>query len=223
MKFKTFLAMYKNIIILVWWLMILVIFKIWNNFVFENGSSLLFVFLIVVLPLTLYIFGIVYKNSLLKQKSLKKKPLFENIQSDYEANKLQKIFSDEIEKLKLNVEKKEEKIMLHNNQVAIVFERHYSQIKLIQTKVVYYFYYGTHFTSITSFDQKMLQFHSPNYLYNQVKTQLAKLLECSLTYMENKKCYKLIDSTTNKVLYDSAKKPKAKQKYNKVIQIELLK
>ena len=65
--------MYKNIIILVWWLAILVIFKVWNNFNFSNGNSILFIILIVVFPLALYIFGVIYKKKLLKQKNLRKK------------------------------------------------------------------------------------------------------------------------------------------------------
>lgn len=95
--------MYKNIIILVWWLAILVIFKVWNNFNFSNGNSILFIILIVVFPLALYIFGVIYKKKLLKQKNLRKKPFFEIIQDDYKTKKLQKEFLEQIEFLKFNL------------------------------------------------------------------------------------------------------------------------
>ena len=123
MKFKTFLAMYTNIIILVWWLAILVIFKVWNNFNFSNGNSILFIILIVVLPLALYIFGVIYKKRLLKQKNLRKKPFFEIIQDDYKTKKLQKEFLEQVEFLKLNLNSKENQLLLSNNKIEISFEK----------------------------------------------------------------------------------------------------
>ena len=160
--------MYKNIIILVWWLAILVIFKVWNNFNFSNGNSILFIILIVVLPLALYIFGVIYKKRLLKQKNLRKKPFFEIIQDDYKTKKLQKEFLEQVEFLKLNLNSKENQLLLSNNKIEISFEKNYTKINLLNTKITYYFYYSNYINNFTKFDKRMIQYHSTKYLYNQI-------------------------------------------------------
>ena len=213
--------MYKNIIILVWWLAILVIVKVWNNFNFSNGNSILFIILIVVLPLALYIFGVIYKKRLLKQKNLRKKPFFEIIQDDYKTKKLQKEFLEQVEFLKLNLNSKENQLLLSNNKIEISFEKNYTKINLLNTKITYYFYYSNYINNFTKFDKRMIQYHSTKYLYNQIIELLKKLTCNQLTYMENKKNCKLIDSITKEILYDNNKKTDKKQKYTNVIPINL--
>lgn len=67
----------------------------------------------------------------------------------------------------------------------------------------------------------MIQYHSTKYLYNQIIELLKKLTCNQLTYMENKKNCKLIDSITKEILYDNNKKTDKKQKYTNVIPINL--
>ena len=78
--------MYRNIIILVWW----IIFKVTTNFVFKNGLSILFILLLVVLPVTLYIITTIYKQQLIKKKKRKKIRYIARLNEDIENKQFQK-------------------------------------------------------------------------------------------------------------------------------------
>ena len=79
MKFKTFLAMYRNIIILLWWIVILVLFKITTNFEFHHGLSLLFIFLVVFVPLSFYLITKIYQQKLIRAKRNRKGNYYQSI------------------------------------------------------------------------------------------------------------------------------------------------
>ena len=67
----------------------------------------------------------------------------------------------------------------------------------------------------------MIQYHSTIYLYQQMLVLLKKLTCNQLTYMENKKNCKLINSITNEILYDNNKKMDKKQKYTHIVTMHL--
>lgn len=67
----------------------------------------------------------------------------------------------------------------------------------------------------------MIQYHSTVYLYQQMLVLLKKLTCNQLTYMENKKNCKLINSITNEILYDNNKKMDKKQKYTHIVTMHL--
>ena len=87
MKFKTFLAMYRNIIILLWWIVILVLFKITTNFEFHHGLSLLFIFLVVFVPLSFYLITKIYQQKLIRAKRNRKGNYYQRIKKDFVGNK----------------------------------------------------------------------------------------------------------------------------------------
>ncbi|MFR5891499.1 MAG: hypothetical protein ACLUG4_03185 [Bacilli bacterium] len=128
---------------------------------------------------------------------------------------------EQVEFLKLNLNSKENQLLLSNNKIEISFEKNYTKINLLNTKITYYFYYSNYINNFTKFDKRMIQYHSTKYLYNQIIELLKKLTCNQLTYMENKKNCKLIDSITKEILYDNNKKTDKKQKYTNVIPINL--
>ncbi len=222
MKFKTFLAIYKNLIILVWWIVILIIFKVTTNFEFSHGNSLIFVFLMFALPLTLYIFGLVYKKKLLKAKALKKGPYIDKIKNDYKNKILQKEFSNNIKNLAFAIEQINDEVVLDNPHLLIVFQKERASLHLKETKIYYYYYYSLKVKEYCKYDKKLLQYNSTIYLYHLIIEKLNTLIEHPLNYIENKKNFWLVDSITSEVLYTNAKGPFKKKRSNQVKEINLL-
>lgn len=222
MKFKTFLAIYKNIIILIWWIIILIIFQITTKFEFHNGSSLIFILLMFILPLILYIFGVIYKHQLVKTKRRKKEPFFNQIKNDYENKKIKKEF---IDKLPLNVSDHmtEDAIMISNEEININFNKAFVSININNTKIIFRYYYTFNLKEFTKYDQKLLQYRSTSYLYTVLLNQINLLVEADLQYFESKNDCKLIDLTSNNILFTTFKKPFKKRKYNLVSSIKITK
>ena len=144
MKFKTFIAIYKNIIILLWWITVLVAFKIINNFEFKNGTSLIFIGLLIIFPLTLYILSIIRKIRLMKIKAINNGPYIKIIEQDVKTKKFEKEFLEELEDISLEFIEGEE-IELKNELLQVVFTNEYAYIKLNDKKVIYRYYYVNKF------------------------------------------------------------------------------
>ena len=207
MKFKTFLAIYKNLIILLWWMIILIAFKIINNFEFENGTSLIFIGLLVVLPTFLYIFGLIHKFKLKKIKSVNNGPYIKIIKKDIETKKFEKEFLEDIEHLKFNFVESDN-IELQNEKIQIVFTNEYAYIKLIDTKVIYRYYYVNKFRYYSKYDTRYLQYRPTTYLYTLLLSRIKDLSSKEFKYIENRRSIKLIDIETNEIIYSLKKEKK---------------
>ncbi len=207
MKFKTFLAIYKNLIILLWWMVILISFKIINNFEFENGTSLIFIGLLVILPVTLYIFGLIHKLKLKKIKSINNGPYIKIIKKDIETKKFEKEFLEDIEHLKFDFIESDN-IELRNEKIQIVFTNEYAYIKMIDTKVIYRYYYVNKFRYYSKYDTRYLQYRSTTYLYTLLLSRIKELSSKEYTYIENRRSIKLIDNETDEIIYNMKKEKK---------------
>lgn len=217
MKFKTFLAMYKNLIILIWWLIILIVFKVTTNFVFRNGNSLIFILLMVVIPLTLYIFGVVYKKQLIKQKKLRKGPYIEIIKNDYKNKKFNKDFLDKLNQYHFTTELTENNLDVFNDQFLISFTKTHAYLAIKNTKIVYHYYYTSKLKDFSKYDKKLIQYHPTTYLYELLIIQINNLSSKELNYFEDKDQYALIADSTDEVFYNNFKKiPKKKKNAIKI-------
>ena len=207
MKFKTFLAIYKNLIILLWWTVLLISFKIINNFEFQNGTSLIFIGLLIVLPFSLYIFGLIHKFKLKKIKAINNGPFIEIIKKDIETKKFDKEFIKDIEDLKFSFIESNN-IELRNDTIQIVFTNEYAYIKLIDKKVIYRYYYVNKFRSYSKYDTRYLQYRPTTYMYTLMLSRLKELTSKEYTYIENRRSIKLIDTKTKEIIYSVKKEKK---------------
>ena len=207
MKFKTFLAIYKNLIVLLWWTVILISFKIINNFEFKNGTSLIFVGLLIVLPVSLYIFGLIHKIKLKRIKAINNGPFIEIIKKDIETKKFEKEFLDDVEHLKFNFIESEN-IELRNDTIQIVFTKEFAFIKLIDKKVIYRYYYVNKFKSYSKYDTRYLQYRPTTHLYTLMLSKIKDLTNKEYIYVENRRTVKLIDSETQEIIYSIKKEKK---------------
>lgn len=203
MKLNTFLAMYKNIIVLIWWIVILIIFKVTINFEFSGGNSILFVTLLIVLPLALYIYGVICKKKLLKKKLAKKEPFFNIIKKDLNNKKFQKEFLDKLVGYNFTLNKKEEFIRLYNDVVDINFDKNFACIMLIGTNVIFRYYYISKIKEFSKYDKRLIQYYSTLYLYKLILEKLDSITNKTLLYFENKKGCILLDEKNQEVIYST--------------------
>lgn len=204
MKFKTFIAIYKNIIILLWWITVLVAFKIINNFEFKNGTSLIFIGLLIIFPLTLYILSIIRKIRLMKIKAINNGPYIKIIEQDVKTKKFEKEFLEELEYLSLEFIEGEE-IELKNELLQVVFTNEYAYIKLNDKKVIYRYYYVNKFLSYTKYDNRYLQYYPTTHLYALMIEKIKELSNNEYIYVENRRSIKLINKKTEEVIYNLKK------------------
>lgn len=204
MKFKTFIAIYKNIIILLWWITVLVAFKIINNFEFKNGTSLIFIGLLIIFPLTLYILSIIRKIRLMKIKAINNGPYIKIIEQDVKTKKFEKEFLEELEDISLEFIEGEE-IELKNELLQVVFTNEYAYIKLNDKKVIYRYYYVNKFLSYTKYDNRYLQYYPTTHLYALMIEKIKELSNNEYIYVENRRSIKLINKKTEEVIYNLKK------------------
>ena len=78
-------------------------------------------------------------------------------------------------------------LFLSNNKIEISFEKNYTKISLVNTRITYYFYYSNHIYHFTKFDKRMIQYHSTIYLYQQMLVLLKNLPVINLLIWKTKR------------------------------------
>ncbi len=201
MKFSTNLNIYKNIIIILWWAVVIVAFKFINNFEFENGSSLIFIGLLFILPFVLYIIGVIRKRKILKQKVLKQGKYINLIKKDIDTKKIEKEFLKYLKDLNITNYELDDNCIYQNDVIKIEFGEKYAYIQLINTEVIYKFYYTNKFIDYTKYDQRYFQYHPTTRLYSLMISKVEELKGKEYTYIEKKKGIKLIETDTKELVY----------------------
>lgn len=183
------LIKYRKIIILIWWIVILLLFKFINNFIFNNGSSILFIFLVAIVPLFLNILAKRRMTRLKAQKEIKKKSYFDLIQYDIKNGIFQHYFINKILKLKLKLsfevlENQVDLIIGEQQKIYLNFNEQKAFLQIVDTLIIYRFYYTRSFDELTKYDMRGLEYHSTNHLYQALLSIIKKLTSESLRYEE---------------------------------------
>lgn len=217
MKFKTFLTMYRNLIILLWWISIILIFKLTINFQFHRGLSLVFIALMILPPFCLYIFTSIHRRKLINRKRNRKLTYFNRIKKDYQSKIFEKEFLHPLMKNfgPLDFIYNEEKIEIKNEQFIITFFPTKAILKINETKVKYQYYYTHKYDDLSFYDTKFLQYHDTEYLYNTIIEKLNILSKEELLYQEGTNCCKLTTVDEKNVLFLSNTSKKKNAQYHK--------
>lgn len=219
MKFSAHLNIYKNIIIIIWWIIVIGFFKIYNDFEFENGSSLIFLGLLIILPLLLYIIGLIRKHTILKQKELKQGKYINLIKKDIANNKIEKEFLKYLTDLHLEHLVIDNQHIYQNDTLKVEFLELYASIKIINTKVVYKFYYTNKFNDYTKYDTRYYQYHPTTRLYSLMVSKIYEIKDKEYIYIESKKGIKLIEQDTKQVVYNLPKNKDKLHNFNQKIKL----
>lgn len=217
--------MYRNIILLLWWIIILVLFKITTNFEFHHGLSLLFVFLVVFVPLVFYVVTKLHQQKLIQAKKNRKGTYYQRIKKDFEKSLFQKNMVLPLEGYigHIDIKIENDEIKLVHPQLMCIFQQKKATIQIIDTRVCYAYYYSFQIDRIHTYNTLHMQYHDTNYLYHMMLTQIQLLSQDVLLYQENKNSCLLTNLEQTKVLYKENVKHHNKEKYKQVKTIEIQK
>lgn len=211
---------YYHWIILSWIGLVLITFKIYNNFYFENNESILFVVSILIVPVSLLII-----RSVIHKKNLKFFYECKNNYYDLVEKMINQELPQEIDTL-TNVKIVDRNIYFGMNYQGVInHNRTYLEIRILHTNVSFKFYYNKTLDEVLLFDRTGYQNQEPKVLYNDVLITIKSLINGQLTYKEFAKKDKILAS---KLYVDgilkfsfTLKKYKNNQKFTKNLVIKL--
>lgn len=199
---KRFLIAYRHLIVLIWLILILIIFKIANNFVFKNGTSLIFVGLLIVVPLFIYIFTLCNRHQVRNKKKKLKKTYYDNLLQDIKNGHFETSFLKRIHELDLQYTYVvEDNIRVQMEGIVIIFDREKTTLHIDDTCVDFHFYYASRLSDVTKYDLRNLQYKTSLVLYTKIIERIMLLINHEYAYIQNNKEIKLLRTDTNEIVY----------------------
>ena len=179
---------HKYLLIAIWCVSILIIFKLTTDFVFKGGSSVLFLLLFFGFPLTLNYLAKNKAGVLRRQKYAKKAGFLDQIHFDIRTGLFQSLFLTPLMKEnKPQMQIKEEEITLYfgkSNLVRLSFIKEKAELIIIDTMIKYNFFYSKAFYDLTKFDERGFEYRGTAHLYQRLLILLNKLLGKEFQYEE---------------------------------------
>ncbi len=184
-----FIVKYFYWLILAWITIVLTFFKIYNDFLFVNNQSILFIFLLLIVPIILSIIRyIVHRQNINKIKNLK---------TNYPERIAQLIDKQLLDYLKtltnLNIVSNDIYFGI-DYQGLITYNDVYLEVRILNTNVSIKYYYGKTINVINTFDKVGYEHLDVKILLQDVKILVSDLLTKEVIYKETKKFNKVIDS-----------------------------
>lgn len=226
---KKFILSFRHLIVLTWLILILLIFKLVNNFVFENGSSIIFVILLIAVPIFVYTYTALHvrstreKLSLIKSGyyNLIKKELNDNIESSHLYRGLCNLgltVCISIEEYYSEVLKGGIKISISNQDrdiMNLIFTDNKCYLELLNTLIKINFYYSNMIDEFTEYDLRNFEYKDPNVLYNKIISKIENLINKEYIYSQSKKELLLVEKNTKEIYYQ--------RKLHKIISRKIIK
>lgn len=177
-----FITRHRYSIIFGWITVVLLSTYFINKFTFQNNSSVLFIFVLLIVPVVVSIISHfnIKKN---KQKYLFSKTNY------YELIKLN-IYKDLIKKLNevtKVLELPNEYHIGHEQRLVLSFNDQYCELSIKNTIVSYKYYYSKTFDNISIYDKKGFEYQSTNVLFSELLNMINNLLLGKLVYQESNK------------------------------------
>lgn len=234
LNLKSKIIQYNSIITFVWWVLLLISFRIINNFHFQNGSSIIFLILFFIPPVIFKTISIRHRRRIKSQKAARKSGYYIQIKNDIDTNVFYANFLAPIKYQfgSLNLDVKESEInILINDTISLIFTEKKATISLLETNIKYSFYYSKDFEDLTKYDIRGVEFYPTEKLYQDIIISLnnltgdliyeevyqgGKYLGC-LLYRDNEVIYQIVDEPKKGLFAPKVKKT------TKTIQIKKLK
>lgn len=172
-----FIARNKYWILLLWILSVLIAYKFYNNFVFQNNQSILFILLIIGIPIGLISIGKIAYIKNKKQYLTKQSNYFEIVKNNYKSELLQPLRSI------TNVFESDNKIIFGANSKGIIeLKQEYLEITILNTNVIWKYYYTNNIDSKSYYDKVGYQYCNVLTLFADVIYDIKGLLNFELEY-----------------------------------------
>lgn len=161
-----FIIRNRNLLSFGWIIVILIFFKIYNNFEFKNVDSLLLIILIFLPQLIISILAYIIRHKNLKKFVNSRKDMLEQIKQTLEKDffpKVNKLYSWHA----FNQETME--IAIGNEDMMLIsFMDNKAVITILNTMVRYNFYYGKTLNGYGHYDKTGFEHYDVNHLYKEM-------------------------------------------------------
>lgn len=205
---RKFILLYRHLIVLLWEVLIFVIFKLTINFKFTNGLSILFISLIVIFPLIIYIWSFIKIRNNRRKHLINTKGYFEGIKRDYKKNIISNMLINKINELDYDVveEVYDDRIMLivkrnYTPVFLIEFNKQRAKVVLLNTLVIYRFYYTYVTGEFTKYDLRNFEYKDTDVLYDNIYEVIAHLVNNKYMYSQKHHLIKLTRLDLNEDVY----------------------
>ncbi len=218
---KKIIIAYRHLIILIWLILILLIFKITTNFKFKNGSSLVFIGLIIIVPLIIYTYSFINIKKNKETVKINKDGYYQTIVKDLEKGNFQTNFLDKLSNLNLkylcnHLDVLIVKIINHNQDILkVTFSQNQATLEILDTKIIYHFYYSHIIDEFTKYDIRNFEYKEPTVLYSKILEKINFLINKEYIYTYTKKQVSLITTLDNVEVYNVKVNKKLFEKENK--------
>lgn len=177
-----FITRHRYSLIFGWIIIILGITYCVNRFNFENNSSVLFLFAVVIVPIIITIvsnFNIKHN----KQKYLYSKTNYYDL---IKLNINKELVNNLKEITELNIVK-DEYIIGPNQRLILTFNQYYCELSIRNTIVSFKYYYSKSFDNLSMYDKRGFEYQSTHILFTELIHHINNLLKDELLYVETKK------------------------------------
>lgn len=220
---KKLIITFKHLLVLIWILFILIIFKITTNFVFKNGTSIIFILLLCSFTIFIYVYSLLEKRKVRKKRILLLNGYYEIIKKDFKNENFKIKFLDKLVDLKLeykvlsisdfievHIYKKNELIMI------VYFDSSKATLVINNTQIYYNYYYSSKYDEFTKYDLRYFEYQDSHILYVHIIDKITSLINHRYLYILNKKNKMLINKDNNEIIYEIAFNKKLLQKTKKI-------
>lgn len=218
---KKIILAYRHLIVLIWLILVLLVFKLTTNFKFTNGLSLIFIFLLIIVPICFYI----YIKILIKQNyekiNLNKSGYYQVLLKDinstnFTTNLLDKLSSLNLKYLVNMDEQPTIKVINHNVEVLIIdFWETKATINIVDTNIKYNFYYSHVIDEFTKYDLRNFEYKEPIVLYTKIVEKVSELINKEYIYTCSNKKMILTTILDKKDIYQFENKKRTNDKVKK--------
>ena len=180
---------YRAVITLIYEFLLLLIFYFITKFHFKNYSSLILLFLILIVPIALAVLSSKIKKEN-KRKYLNLKTSYDTlIKKDYESGKFEKEFFYKLSKEVANVNKRysDKEIMItcgEKENITLIFKEQKAILFIDDTNIIYQYIYGFKDDDITKYDQKGISKIPTERFYNLLIKRITSLINKEYQYIE---------------------------------------
>ncbi len=200
---------FHNLIVLIWLIIVVGIFKITTNLQFSNGNSLIFLALIIIFPSFIYIYTAVNKKKIRKLKKTQQATYYNQIKESIKKEQFKEELLDKILELGLEYKLVEAQdttsvtiYTLDYTMFNLTFTYDYAMLQLCNTEITYYFYYSNHMSEYSKYDLRNFQYKEIKILYLKIIERITSLIQNVYVYTQSNKLLRLTMQDTNEIIYE---------------------
>lgn len=186
---KYFITRNKQWLEFIWIVGVLVFFKLYNDFIFEQGDSYIFFIALFIVPFSLELESYYVRRKNKAKYHIKHSSFLKLIESN-----LDKELLDEITKTTRMLTDPDSLTIYFGPRLlgTIKFSETFASVSIVDTSVEYRFFYSQTEYILTKYDESGFEFRPVTYLFQRMLNRINQLTSLDLVYKEYYKKKKIV-------------------------------